>query len=149
MFGNAEAGEGIGYVRPVYDLAYWQNPGPDLWWITEYRVDGGDWAAYSSPLTVASDGGHTLEYRATDAAGNDSAVGSKTFQIDKASEVGAPIAGSVPATLSLTLGTPASFGAFAKDSVTLTFKQHIGASDALRTGAYGKTLTFTLSTTTP
>ena len=28
------------------------------------------------------------------------------------------------------------------------FKQHIGATDALRTGAYSKTLTFTLSTTT-
>jgi glucan 1,4-alpha-glucosidase len=41
MFGNAEAGEGIGYVRPVYDLAYWQNPGPDFWWITQYRFGGG------------------------------------------------------------------------------------------------------------
>ena len=29
------------------------------------------------------------------------------------------------------------------------FQQHIGASDALRTGSYSKTLTFTLSTTTP
>ena len=35
------------------------------------------------------------------------------------------------------------------DPVTVTFKQHIGANDALRTGAYSKTLTFTLSTTTP
>ena len=33
--------------------------------------------------------------------------------------------------------------------VTITFKQHIDAGDALRTGAYSKTLTFTLSTTTP
>ena len=41
MFGNAEGGEGIGNVRPVYDLAYWQNPGPDFWWITEYRFGGG------------------------------------------------------------------------------------------------------------
>jgi glucan 1,4-alpha-glucosidase len=41
MFGNAEAGEGVGYVRPVYDLAYWQNPGPDFWWITQYRFGGG------------------------------------------------------------------------------------------------------------
>ena len=32
---------------------------------------------------------------------------------------------------------------------TITFKQRIGATDALRTGAYSKTLTFTLSTTTP
>ena len=35
------------------------------------------------------------------------------------------------------------------DPVTLEFRQSIGATDALRTGTYGKTLTFTLSTTTP
>ena len=116
------------------------------------------------------------------------------------------VGGSVPATLSLTLGPAASFGAFtpgvaqeytastpanvistAGDAAlsvsdpghltngafslpealrveiapnswsgpvsngpsTITFRQHIGASDALRTGSYSKTLTFTLSTTTP
>jgi hypothetical protein len=114
--------------------------------------------------------------------------------------------GTVAATLALSLGTPASFGAFTpgfgKDytasttanvistaasaaltvsdpghmvngafslpqplvveitpaawtapvsngGVTILFKQRIDATDALRTGAYGKTLTFTLSTTTP
>jgi hypothetical protein len=112
----------------------------------------------------------------------------------------------VPATLALTLGTPATFGAFApgldkdysattsanvvstagdaalsvsdpgyltngafslseplrvefskavwtapvsNDAVTITFRQHIAATQPLRTGAYTKTLTFTLSTTTP
>ena len=35
------------------------------------------------------------------------------------------------------------------EAVPVTFKQAIGATDALRTGAYSKTLTFTLSTTTP
>jgi hypothetical protein len=116
------------------------------------------------------------------------------------------VGGTVPATLSLTLGTPGTFGAFtpgltkdytasttakvissagdaalsvsdpghltngafslpsplvvefsksawtapvSNDSVAITFKQHIDASDALRTGTYSKTLTFTLSTTTP
>jgi len=115
--------------------------------------------------------------------------------------------GTVPATLSLSLGAPATFGAFtpgvaktyeasatanvistagdatlsvapqpaflangaftlpqplqvafskstwtaptSNESVTIGFKQPIGANDALRTGAYSKTLTFTLSTTTP
>ncbi len=33
--------------------------------------------------------------------------------------------------------------------MTIAFKQHIAATDALRTGAYSKTLTYTLSTTTP
>ena len=37
----------------------------------------------------------------------------------------------------------------ANDPVAVTFRQHIGANDALRTGVYSKTLTFTLSTTTP
>jgi amidase len=126
------------------------------------------------------------------------------------------VGGSVPATLALTLGTPATFGAFtpgaakdysasttanvvstagdatlsvadpsttatghlvngtfslpspllaggsplpatlktyagpvSNDPVAIGFTQHIGANDALRTGTYAKTLTFTLSTTTP
>ena len=33
--------------------------------------------------------------------------------------------------------------------MTVSFKQHIDANDPLRTGAYSKTLTFTLSTTNP
>ena len=32
---------------------------------------------------------------------------------------------------------------------TITFHQHIGATDPLRSGTYSKTLTFTLSTTSP
>jgi glyoxylase-like metal-dependent hydrolase (beta-lactamase superfamily II) len=116
------------------------------------------------------------------------------------------VGGSVGATLSLTLGSPASFGAFvpgkdatytasttanvvstagdaalsvadpgrlsngsftlaeplqvtlskaswaapvSNDLVTIAFSQHIGANEPLRTGTYSKTLTFTLSTTTP
>jgi hypothetical protein len=35
------------------------------------------------------------------------------------------------------------------DLVTITFRQHIGALQPLRTGNYSKTLTFTLSTTNP
>jgi hypothetical protein len=118
----------------------------------------------------------------------------------------ATVGGSVPATLSLQLGAPASFGAFAPgvdgdytasttadvvstagdaavsvagpvhltngayslpaplqvdvtpgswsapvshDPVAITFHQHIGRGDALRTGAYSAAVTFTLSTSTP
>ena len=35
------------------------------------------------------------------------------------------------------------------DAVAIAFRQDIQSNEALRTGAYGKTLTFTLSTTTP
>ncbi len=44
----------------------------------------------------------------------------------------------------LSYNAPISNGA-----VTLGLRQHIGANEAVRTGAYGKTLTFTLSTTSP
>jgi hypothetical protein len=40
-------------------------------------------------------------------------------------------------------------GPVANDSVAISFSQAVGANEALRTGTYSKTLTFTLSTTTP
>jgi hypothetical protein len=40
-------------------------------------------------------------------------------------------------------------GPVSNDAVTVTFKQAIGVNEALRTGTYSKSLTFTLSTTTP
>ena len=40
-------------------------------------------------------------------------------------------------------------GPTSNERVDITFKQAIGANDALRTGTYSKTLTFTLSTTSP
>ncbi len=123
-----------------------------------------------------------------------------------ADAIATTVGGTVPATLSLTLGPAASFGAFtpgvdkeytasttanvistagsaalsvsdpghlmngtfslpqalrveiapnawsapvSNGTSTITFRQHIGTTDALRTGSYSKTLTFTLSTTEP
>jgi hypothetical protein len=40
-------------------------------------------------------------------------------------------------------------GPVSNDALSIPFSQAIGANDALRTGTYAKTLTFTLSTTTP
>ena len=40
-------------------------------------------------------------------------------------------------------------GPAGNDVTTVGFKQTIGANEPLRTGAYGKTFTFTLSTTNP
>jgi hypothetical protein len=56
----------------------------------------------------------------------------------------AAIAGSAAPTTLLTYSGPVS-----NDPVSVAFKQAIGANDALRTGTYSKTLTFTLSTTNP
>ena len=54
-------------------------------------------------------------------------------------------AGSAASPLSLLTYAPP----ISNDAVSLEFKQSIGANDALRTGTYSKTLTFTLSTATP
>ena len=56
----------------------------------------------------------------------------------------ATIGGSSSPTTLLTWPGPIS-----NDTVTLNFQQPIAVTDALRTGAYSKTLTFTLSTTNP
>jgi len=185
-----------------------------------------------------ADGEHTgpngfvyESYTLTCTAADGTVLGSTQVQVDKGDVANITpcqqggVGGSVPATLSLTLGAPASFGAFtpgvakdytatqtanvvstagdatltvadpsatatghlvngtfslpsplqaqaggpladvggssaptvlktwnapvSNDPVTITFGQHISAGDALRTGAYAKTLTFTLSTTTP
>jgi type 1 glutamine amidotransferase len=56
----------------------------------------------------------------------------------------APVGGSAAPTPLKTWSAPTS-----NEAATITFKQPIGANDALRTGTYSKTLTFTLSTTTP
>jgi aminopeptidase N len=58
--------------------------------------------------------------------------------------------GGTPAAIS---GTPLTLltytGPVSNDAVAIGFEQSIGAGDPLRTGAYSKTLTYTLSTTTP
>ncbi len=56
----------------------------------------------------------------------------------------ADVGGSASPTTLLTYAAPVS-----NDAVALAFRQHIDADDALRTGTYSKTLTFTLSTTQP
>ena len=56
----------------------------------------------------------------------------------------APVGGTAAPTTLKTWSAPTS-----NESVAINFKQSIAANDALRTGAYSKTLTFTLSTTQP
>jgi beta-glucosidase len=73
----------------------------------------------------------------------------QALQANAASPTGAggafaPVGGAASPTTLLTYAGPVS-----NDPVTIGFKQSIGSTDPLRTGAYSKTLTFTLSTTTP
>ena len=80
-----------------------------------------------------------------------------TFSLPQLLQVRANNAGNTGTTyspLSGTAGTPVDLLTYTgptagADNVTLNFRQAIGATDALRSGSYSKTLTFTLSTTTP
>ena len=56
----------------------------------------------------------------------------------------AAVGGSAAPTTLMTLAAPTS-----NEAVTINFRQSIDANEALRTGTYSKTLTFTLSTTQP
>ena len=82
----------------------------------EYRVDGGAWTVYSAPVEVSANGQHTVEHRASDAAGNVGTVGSVAFTIQPAGgggeQVQADVVGTVPGVLAIALGAPASFGSF-------------------------------------
>jgi hypothetical protein len=71
----------------------------------------------------------------------------------QASSTGAGGIGAALAPLSSVAGSTLSLltyaGPVSNGPVTIAFRQHIGGNQALRTGAYNKTLSFTLSTTTP
>ena len=71
-----------------------------------------------------------LQVKATNAANPDTAF--------------AAVPGAATPLTLLTWGGPVS-----NDAIDVAFKQSIGATDPLRTGAYAKSLVFTLSTTNP
>src|ERR1044071_3004740 len=56
---------------------------------------------------------------------------------------------SLASPLEVSFGPAAWSGPVSNAPVAIAFKQHIGAGEALRTGAYNTTLTWTLSTTNP
>jgi hypothetical protein len=58
--------------------------------------------------------------------------------------VGGAVGGAAAPTQLLTFAAPQT-----NRATTLTFRQNIAAAETLRAGTYGKTLTFTLSTTAP
>jgi predicted dienelactone hydrolase len=76
-----------------------------------------------------------------------------SFSLPQPLQARATRTGSTATTFAAMTASPLSLLSWSapvsNDAVTLEFKQAIGANDALRTGAYGKTLTFTLSTSAP
>ena len=88
---------------------------------TEYKPN----RARALPLALELPAGTTLKWIAHDFKGNTSAVKSETFipHVDAPGDV----SGTVPATLALALGGPATFGAFTP-GVTRTYTTSMGAT---------------------
>jgi len=76
----------------------------------QVRTDGGAWQVYTSPVTVAGDGTHTVDYYATDVAGNIESTHTVNLKIDTVS----------PASQSQVAGTPAGGGYLSPVTVTLS-----------------------------
>jgi hypothetical protein len=157
-----------GFYAESYTLTC-TAPDGTLLGTTKVMVDKGD-VANVSPCTSGSAGGSvpatlslTLganasfgaftpgidkDYTASTAANVISTAGDATLTV---SDPGHLMNGTfaLPSPLEVTFSKSSWTAPVSNDPVTITFKQHIGAGDALRTGAYTKTLTFTLSTTTP
>ncbi len=123
----------------------------------------GDFGAFTA--------GVAIDYQASTTANVISSAGDATLSVSDPSAT-APghllngafsLASALQAQASSPLGTGGAFaplgsgpltlltysGPVANDPVAIAFKQPIAANDPLRTGTYSKTLTFTLSTTTP
>ena len=200
--------------KGTYTVKFTSNEASSIYYTTDGStptLQSTEWKpprARALPLPLDLAPKTKLQWIAKDFKGNVSGVKSQVLgRTDTPGTVG----GSVPATLALTLGAPATFGAFtpglaktytatttatvistagdatlsvadpsstatgrlvngtfaltsplgglgtiktwaaptSNESVPVTFTQAIAANEALRTGAYSKTLTFTLSTTTP
>ncbi len=106
---------------------------------------GKDYYATTSANVVSTAGDASLTVADPSATATGHLVNG-TFSLPAALQATGAIDGTyapLPTTLK-TYGGPVS-----NDPVTISFKQPIASTDALRTGTYAKTLTFTLSTTTP
>ncbi|NIK79024.1 DNA/RNA endonuclease YhcR with UshA esterase domain [Paenibacillus castaneae] len=54
---------------------------------TQYSLNGGKYAAYTGPVTIASEGSNTIKYYSTDAAGNVEEAQSLQVKLDKTSPI--------------------------------------------------------------
>src|SRR2546426_9948790 len=61
-----------------------------------FRADGGAWQLYASPVAFSAEGSHSIDYYATDLAGNNESSHTATFDIDTVAPVStAQVAGTL------------------------------------------------------
>jgi hypothetical protein len=107
----------------------------------------------STTATVISSAGDGAVAVSDPAAATAGRLVNGTFALDEPLEAKAASAGGSGGALTALGAAPVSLlgygGPVSNDDVTIVFRQHIAATQALRSGSYSKSLTFTLSTTTP
>jgi hypothetical protein len=111
---------------------------------TDYNLDGANWAAYTGPVTITTEGVHALQYRSLDKAGNVEATHQSAVKIDKTPPV---------VTFS---GNQGSYTVDQTVSITCTATDPPGANGQLGSGVASTTCqnvsapayTFPLGTTT-
>jgi hypothetical protein len=105
-------------------------------------------AEYTAPLaaTVTSTGGDAA-LTVTDHGASPGRLVNGAFALAQPLQLG--VGGTFGALGASPLSLVSYGGPVSNDAVTVNLKQVIGSSDPLRTGTYSKTLTFTLSTTSP
>ncbi|RIJ79191.1 hypothetical protein D1871_00275 [Nakamurella silvestris] len=81
---------GTGWVTAAVSVTASAQDNVDTEPAVEIDIDGAGWAAYTAPVTVSAQGSHTVKARATDQAGNVSAVKDQTFKIDSIAPVTVP-----------------------------------------------------------
>ncbi|MGW6004233.1 OmpL47-type beta-barrel domain-containing protein [Oerskovia enterophila] len=99
--GPATSGWYVEPVRVTVAASDNRDPAPAV----EVSVDGGEWAAYTGPVTVDTDGVRTVAARATDASGN---VGEATREL------------KVDATAPVTVATVKNLGSSVEVTLTAT-----------------------------
>jgi plastocyanin len=94
----------------------------------EYQVDDTSWSAYTAPVAVTAIGDHSVQYRATDNAGNTSAAGSASFRVVP----GQPQDTTPPVVTGQTTGTRDSAGNYLATATTTVTATDTGGSGVAR-----------------
>lgn len=86
----------------------------------EFSLDGGaTWTAYSAPVAVSGDGEHTVQFRATDEAGNVEAAQSASVKVDTVAPVTAATTAPAPGGVAVTLAAADETSGVARTEVSI------------------------------
>jgi len=67
-----------------------------------YSLDGGSWTTYSGPVTISTDGVHTIQYRSTDNNQNTEGAKTVTVKVDKTAPTSSAVKNGSAVTLNVT-----------------------------------------------